>query len=59
MSADGGCVYEVAFALKECGDVTEEFPGKAIYPREGILEVPRLLPDDRSLWYDFIDLHCD
>jgi len=37
--------------------MTEELPGEAIYPREGVLDVPRLLPDDRSLWYDFVDLH--
>lgn len=59
MSANGGGVYEVAFALEECGDVTKELPGEAIYPCEGIFEVSRLFPDDRSLWYNFVDLYCD
>ena len=59
MSADGGGVYEVAFALEERRDVTKELPREAIYPCEGIFEVSRLLPDDSSLWYDFVDLHCD
>lgn len=59
MSADGGGVDEVAFAVEECRDVTKELPGEAIYPREGIFEVSRLLPDDSSLWYDFVDLYCD
>lgn len=49
MSTDGGGIDEVAFALKKGRDVAEELPGEAIYPCEGILQVPRLRPDAGSL----------
>lgn len=49
MSTDSGGVYEVAFALEKGGDMTEELPGDAIYPREGISKVSRFCPDAGSL----------
>lgn len=56
MSADSGSVDEIALALEEGRDMTEELPGETIYPREGIFEVSRLCPNTRSLQYDFIEL---
>ena len=56
MSADSGCVDEISFVLEKRGDVSEELSGESVYPREGIFEVSRLLPNARSPQHDFVYL---
>lgn len=56
MSTHGSGVYEIALALEEGGDITEELPGETIDPCEGISKVSRLCPDTGGPQYDVVYL---
>ena len=56
MSTHGGGIYEIALALEEGGDITEELPGETIDRCEGISKVSRLCPDTGGPQYNVVDL---